>query len=193
MSLVGHPACSSSELCAPPQCCFLKLEILLGHWRATSEGQCSPKCPGAKKGCSKKGCKAFFEHAFLGPWGPLAVPPDGLWWSRASESHPASSSEFSQAMLSCTLSSCVSAGEKPLGSSVKAALLPAGSARRLLVPHDSPSLFLQLPEPAVRDLTVATIAVKYTQSNSVCYAKDGQVSRGRLGSPPEWTQQASCS
>uniref|UniRef100_A0AAQ5ZHI7 Bifunctional purine biosynthesis protein ATIC n=1 Tax=Amphiprion ocellaris TaxID=80972 RepID=A0AAQ5ZHI7_AMPOC len=30
-------------------------------------------------------------------------------------------------------------------------------------------------EEAVRDLTVATIAVKYTQSNSVCYAKDGQV------------------
>uniref|UniRef100_A0A8C2WE13 Bifunctional purine biosynthesis protein ATIC n=1 Tax=Cyclopterus lumpus TaxID=8103 RepID=A0A8C2WE13_CYCLU len=28
---------------------------------------------------------------------------------------------------------------------------------------------------AVRDLAVATIAVKYTQSNSVCYAKDGQV------------------
>lgn len=32
-----------------------------------------------------------------------------------------------------------------------------------------------LPEGAVRDLIVATIAVKYTQSNSVCYAKDGQV------------------
>ncbi|XP_034536887.1 bifunctional purine biosynthesis protein PURH [Notolabrus celidotus] len=32
-----------------------------------------------------------------------------------------------------------------------------------------------LPEAAVRDLIVATIAVKYTQSNSVCYAKDGQV------------------
>ncbi|XP_039599312.1 bifunctional purine biosynthesis protein PURH [Polypterus senegalus] len=32
-----------------------------------------------------------------------------------------------------------------------------------------------LPEEAVRDLIVATIAVKYTQSNSVCYAKDGQV------------------
>ncbi|XP_019742238.1 bifunctional purine biosynthesis protein ATIC [Hippocampus comes] len=32
-----------------------------------------------------------------------------------------------------------------------------------------------LSEAAVRDLTVATIAVKYTQSNSVCYAKDGQV------------------
>ncbi|XP_061559531.1 bifunctional purine biosynthesis protein PURH [Phycodurus eques] len=32
-----------------------------------------------------------------------------------------------------------------------------------------------LSETAVRDLTVATVAVKYTQSNSVCYAKDGQV------------------
>uniref|UniRef100_A0A7N8Y702 Bifunctional purine biosynthesis protein ATIC n=1 Tax=Mastacembelus armatus TaxID=205130 RepID=A0A7N8Y702_9TELE len=32
-----------------------------------------------------------------------------------------------------------------------------------------------LSEEAVRDLTVATIAVKYTQSNSVCYAKHGQV------------------
>ncbi|XP_072321445.1 bifunctional purine biosynthesis protein ATIC [Eucyclogobius newberryi] len=32
-----------------------------------------------------------------------------------------------------------------------------------------------LTDVAVRDLTVATIAVKYTQSNSVCYAKDGQV------------------
>lgn len=34
---------------------------------------------------------------------------------------------------------------------------------------------LQLPEGAVRDLIVASIALKYTQSNSVCYAKDGQV------------------
>ncbi|KAL2108413.1 hypothetical protein VUR80DRAFT_3837 [Thermomyces stellatus] len=32
-----------------------------------------------------------------------------------------------------------------------------------------------LPENALRDLTVATIAVKYTQSNSVCYATRGQV------------------
>ncbi|XP_063707254.1 bifunctional purine biosynthesis protein ATIC [Culicoides brevitarsis] len=32
-----------------------------------------------------------------------------------------------------------------------------------------------LPESAVRDLIVATIALKFTQSNSVCYAKDGQV------------------
>lgn len=28
----------------------------------------------------------------------------------------------------------------------------------------------------MRDLIVASVAVKYTQSNSVCYAKDGQVS-----------------
>lgn len=33
----------------------------------------------------------------------------------------------------------------------------------------------QLSEEAIRDLLVATIAVKFTQSNSVCYAKDGQV------------------
>lgn len=38
----------------------------------------------------------------------------------------------------------------------------------------------KLSEEAVRDLTVATIALKYTQSNSVCYAKDGQVGLGCL-------------
>ncbi|KAK3943731.1 cytidine deaminase-like protein [Diplogelasinospora grovesii] len=32
-----------------------------------------------------------------------------------------------------------------------------------------------LPENAQRDLTIATIAIKYTQSNSVCYAARGQV------------------
>lgn len=32
-----------------------------------------------------------------------------------------------------------------------------------------------LPESAIRDLIVATIALKYTQSNSVCYARNGQV------------------
>ena len=32
-----------------------------------------------------------------------------------------------------------------------------------------------LTDDAVRDLIVATIALKYTQSNSVCYAKNGQV------------------
>ncbi|XP_015758278.1 PREDICTED: bifunctional purine biosynthesis protein PURH-like [Acropora digitifera] len=35
----------------------------------------------------------------------------------------------------------------------------------------------ELPESALRDLIVASIALKYTQSNSVCYAKDGQVNR----------------
>nr|XP_039265656.1 bifunctional purine biosynthesis protein ATIC-like [Styela clava] len=33
----------------------------------------------------------------------------------------------------------------------------------------------KLPESAIRDLIVASIALKYTQSNSVCFAKDGQV------------------
>jgi phosphoribosylaminoimidazolecarboxamide formyltransferase / IMP cyclohydrolase len=32
-----------------------------------------------------------------------------------------------------------------------------------------------LPVNAIRDLIVAQIALKYTQSNSVCYAKDGQI------------------
>lgn len=32
-----------------------------------------------------------------------------------------------------------------------------------------------LPEQAMIDLTVATIALKYTQSNSVCYAKNGMI------------------
>ena len=32
-----------------------------------------------------------------------------------------------------------------------------------------------IPEESIRDLIVATIALKYTQSNSVCYAKNGQV------------------
>jgi len=34
---------------------------------------------------------------------------------------------------------------------------------------------LKLPDSAKRDLIVATISLKYTQSNSVCYAKNGQV------------------
>lgn len=33
----------------------------------------------------------------------------------------------------------------------------------------------QLSEAAIIDLVVATTALKYTQSNSVCYAKGGQV------------------
>jgi phosphoribosylaminoimidazolecarboxamide formyltransferase/IMP cyclohydrolase len=41
----------------------------------------------------------------------------------------------------------------------------------IIRPKDSP----KLSSSALRDLTVATIAVKYTQSNSVCYAANGQV------------------
>ncbi|KAK8089704.1 phosphoribosylaminoimidazolecarboxamide formyltransferase/IMP cyclohydrolase [Apiospora hydei] len=44
------------------------------------------------------------------------------------------------------------------------------SFSRTITPKD-----FSLPETATRDLTVATIALKYTQSNSVCYAKNGQV------------------
>ncbi|WEW61316.1 bifunctional phosphoribosylaminoimidazolecarboxamide formyltransferase/IMP cyclohydrolase [Emydomyces testavorans] len=39
----------------------------------------------------------------------------------------------------------------------------------------TPKNLKSLPESALRDLTVATIALKYTQSNSVCYAMNGQV------------------
>ncbi|KAH8803073.1 cytidine deaminase-like protein [Xylogone sp. PMI_703] len=41
----------------------------------------------------------------------------------------------------------------------------------VIVPKESGPL----PDSALRDLTVATIALKYTQSNSVCYALNGQV------------------
>lgn len=41
----------------------------------------------------------------------------------------------------------------------------------MITPKDSGPL----PDSALRDLTVATIAIKYTQSNSVCYALNGQV------------------
>ncbi|CAK8683705.1 unnamed protein product [Clavelina lepadiformis] len=37
------------------------------------------------------------------------------------------------------------------------------------------SIQTHLPDSAKQDLLVAAIALKYTQSNSVCYAKDGQV------------------
>lgn len=41
----------------------------------------------------------------------------------------------------------------------------------VITPKDNPNV----PESALRDLTVASIALKYTQSNSVCYATRGQV------------------
>ncbi|KAI1088562.1 AICARFT/IMPCHase bienzyme [Rostrohypoxylon terebratum] len=49
-------------------------------------------------------------------------------------------------------------------------VISPASFTRTITPKD-----FALPESAARDLTVATIALKYTQSNSVCYAKDGQV------------------
>jgi phosphoribosylaminoimidazolecarboxamide formyltransferase/IMP cyclohydrolase len=52
-----------------------------------------------------------------------------------------------------------------------ARISPQESFRNIITPKDSPPL----PESALRDLTVATIAVKYTQSNSVCFALNGQV------------------
>ena len=41
-----------------------------------------------------------------------------------------------------------------------------------------------LTDAAKRDLLVAQIAIKYTQSNSVGYAKDGQMVRGRKHNSP---------
>lgn len=41
----------------------------------------------------------------------------------------------------------------------------------IITPKDSPAIC----DAALRDLTVATIVLKYTQSNSVCYALNGQV------------------
>lgn len=50
-------------------------------------------------------------------------------------------------------------------------ITPKDSFSTVVVPKDASPL----PESALRDLTVATIALKYTQSNSVCYALNGQV------------------
>lgn len=52
-----------------------------------------------------------------------------------------------------------------------ALISPSNTFNNIIVPKDSKPL----PESALRDLTVATIALKYTQSNSVCYALNGQV------------------
>lgn len=52
-----------------------------------------------------------------------------------------------------------------------ARISPKESFGKILVPKNSSGL----PESAQRDLAVATIALKYTQSNSVCYALNGQV------------------
>lgn len=49
--------------------------------------------------------------------------------------------------------------------------IDASTFSTVITPKDSSAL----PESALRDLTVATIALKYTQSNSVCYALNGQI------------------
>jgi len=49
---------------------------------------------------------------------------------------------------------------------------------RLVTPADFANVVTKnkdLPESAVRDMLIAWITLKYTQSNSVCYAVDGQV------------------
>lgn len=49
---------------------------------------------------------------------------------------------------------------------------------RLVTPADFANIvtkYKDLPESAVRDMLIAWITLKYTQSNSVCYAVDGQV------------------
>ena len=49
---------------------------------------------------------------------------------------------------------------------------------RLVTPADFSNIVTknkELPESAVRDMLIAWITLKYTQSNSVCYAVDGQV------------------
>lgn len=49
---------------------------------------------------------------------------------------------------------------------------------RLVTPADFANIVTKnkdLPESAVRDMLIAWITLKYTQSNSVCYAVDGQV------------------
>ncbi|KAF2422437.1 hypothetical protein EJ08DRAFT_653123 [Tothia fuscella] len=52
-----------------------------------------------------------------------------------------------------------------------AIISPKETFSKVIVPKDAPAL----PDSALRDLAVATIALKYTQSNSVCYALNGQV------------------
>lgn len=51
-----------------------------------------------------------------------------------------------------------------------AVISPQQTFNTVITPKDS-----KLPESALRDLTVATLALKYTQSNSVCYALNGQI------------------
>lgn len=50
-------------------------------------------------------------------------------------------------------------------------ITPSGTFNSVIRPEGGATI----PEQTLQDLTVATIALKYTQSNSVCYAYRGQV------------------
>lgn len=57
-------------------------------------------------------------------------------------------------------------------------ILEQGRHAQLVAPENLTNIVTtrrDLPETAVRDMIVAWISLKYTQSNSVCYAVDGQV------------------
>lgn len=55
-------------------------------------------------------------------------------------------------------------------------LIPSPADLTNIVTNNAhPQVGQSLPETAVRDILVALIALKYTQSNSVCFARDGQV------------------
>ena len=54
-------------------------------------------------------------------------------------------------------------------------VVPKPSSTSTSIPSTSTTNPAPLPADALRDLTVATIALKYTQSNSVCFAHRGQV------------------
>ena len=47
-------------------------------------------------------------------------------------------------------------------------------AKRNEIIEKNPARMIDLPDTARRDLIVALITLKHTQSNSVCYVKDGQ-------------------
>ena len=59
-------------------------------------------------------------------------------------------------------------------TSFKSIITPKSAATNATNGAAAPSAATTLPESALRDLTIATVAAKYTQSNSVCYAARGQ-------------------
>ena len=70
-----------------------------------------------------------------------------------------------------------------------AKIIPSDTFNHVVVPKNAGTL----PESAQRDLTVATIALKYTQSNSVCYALNGQIIGLGAGQQCKFLDYLSCS